>query len=119
MARCCPACAAALVLVFACFSLVQSQEPAEYATYRSNLASMLVPGADATVGQALGDALTGWEYTLPLEFVRKGQAYMGPSTRLRRVMSDLMAGTPHPQLLGCLHQAPACKCAAIQDATAF
>eukprot|EP00882_Tetradesmus_deserticola_P001006 GHRQ01001089.1.p1 GENE.GHRQ01001089.1~~GHRQ01001089.1.p1 ORF type:complete len:504 (+),score=200.63 GHRQ01001089.1:225-1736(+) len=94
MARCCSACAAALVLIFASFSLVQSQEPAEYATYRSNLASMLVPGADATVGQALGDALTGWEYTLPLEFVRKGQAYMGPSTRLRRVMSDLMAGKP-------------------------
>ncbi|KAF6266245.1 SGNH hydrolase-type esterase domain-containing protein [Scenedesmus sp. NREL 46B-D3] len=94
MARCCSGCAAAVLLILACVSLVNSQEPAEFATYRGNLASIFVPGADATIGQTLGDALTGWEYTLPLEFVRKGQAYMGSSTRLRRVMSDLMAGKP-------------------------
>jgi hypothetical protein len=102
MARCCSRCTAALVLILACVGLVKSQEPAEFATYRGNLASMFVPGADATVGQTLGDALTGWEYTLPLEFLRKGQAYMGSSTRLRRVMSDLMAGRPYLQLLGAL-----------------
>jgi hypothetical protein len=58
-----------------------------------------VPGVKGTVGEALKGALTGWEYTLPLEFVRKGQAYVGPSLRLRRVMNDLMAGeqpTDHP-----------------------
>jgi hypothetical protein len=60
---------------------------------------MFVPGADATIGQTLGDVLNGWEYTLPLEFVRKGQAYVGSSTRLRRVMGDLMAGTLQQQLL--------------------
>lgn len=51
-----------------------------------------VPGSKGTIGDALKGALTGWEYTLPLEFVRKGQAYVGPSLRLRRVMNDLMAG---------------------------
>lgn len=94
MARCCSRCAAALVLLLACVSLVKSQEPAEFAAYRSNVASMFVPGADATIGQTLGTVLNGWEYTLPLEFLRKGQAYMGSSTRLRRVMNDLMAGKP-------------------------
>lgn len=51
-----------------------------------------VPGVKGTIGDALKGALTGWEYTLPLEFVRKGQAYVGPNLRLRRVMNDLMAG---------------------------
>jgi hypothetical protein len=51
-----------------------------------------VPGVRGSIGDALKTALTGWEYTLPLEFVRKGQAYVGPSLRLRRVMNDLMAG---------------------------
>lgn len=51
-----------------------------------------VPGVKGSIGDALKGALTGWEYTLPLEFVRKGQAYVGPSLRLRRVMNDLMAG---------------------------
>jgi hypothetical protein len=64
-----------------------------------------VPGSKGTIGDALKGALTGWEYTLPLEFVRKGQAYVGPSLRLRRVMNDLMAGksynvsSPRVQLL--------------------
>lgn len=51
-----------------------------------------VPGTKGTIGDRLKDALSGWEYTLPLEFVRKGQAFVGPSLRLRRVMNDLMAG---------------------------
>lgn len=64
----------------------------EYATFFSNIAAMAPPGAGGTIGETLGAALKGWEYTLPLEFVRKGQAYVGPSTRLRRVMDDLQSG---------------------------
>lgn len=58
----------------------------------TSLLLLQVPGARGTIGEALKNALQGWEYTLPLEYVRKGQAYVGPSIRLRRVMNDLMAG---------------------------
>lgn len=53
---------------------------------------MDIETGNTSIGEALGNALSGWEYTLPLEYVRKGQAYVGSSTKLRRVLSDLMNG---------------------------
>eukprot|EP00879_Flechtneria_rotunda_P000482 GHRR01000584.1.p1 GENE.GHRR01000584.1~~GHRR01000584.1.p1 ORF type:complete len:500 (+),score=138.46 GHRR01000584.1:302-1801(+) len=83
---------AAVALVVLCAFSALAAEPAEFGVLRSNIASMSVSGG--TLREQLGGVLNGWEYTLPLEYVRRGQAYMGPSTRLRRVLSDLMAGKP-------------------------
>lgn len=85
--------AIALLACFLCFSApVDAAQPAEFQTLIDNIQALKVPGVKGSIGDALKTALTGWEYTLPLEFVRKGQAYVGPSLRLRRVINDLMAG---------------------------
>lgn len=89
---------AAFLLATVMCSLVfvssQYTEPPEFDVYRTNIESMFNADSESTVGKMLADALNGWTYTLPLEYVRKGQAYVGPSTRLRRVMNDLREGKP-------------------------
>lgn len=81
-----------LVVALAFAMQASAVEPPEYRVLRSSWESMYVPGTAGTVGATLGAALSDWQYTLPLEFVRKGQAYVGASTRLRRVMADWVAG---------------------------
>lgn len=70
----------------------RAEEPPEFGVYRSSIASMSVQGGNGTFGDILSNVLNGWSYTLPLEFVRKGQAFTGSSTRLRRVLNDMVAG---------------------------
>lgn len=81
-----------LVLVSSQDITVTDPEPPEFGTYRTNIESMFNADMEGTVGKMLSDALNGWAYTLPLEHVRKGQAYVGPSVRLRRVLNDLREG---------------------------
>lgn len=76
-------------------------ESPEWATLKANVASMRVASTNgssnaasgATVGEALGPVLD-WQYSLPLQYVRQGQSYVGPNRRLRRVMADMLAGKP-------------------------
>ncbi|KAI8475679.1 MAG: SGNH hydrolase-type esterase domain-containing protein [Monoraphidium minutum] len=63
----------------------------EWDVYRSNLKAMRAGSGKATVGDALG-ALLDYEFDLPLEFMRRAQSYVGPRTRLRRVVADMLAG---------------------------
>jgi hypothetical protein len=86
-------------MVICSLVLISSQdtgypEPPEYSVFRSNIDSMFNADMEGTVGKMLTDAMNGWPYTLPLEYVRKGQAYVGPSVRLRRVMNELREGKP-------------------------
>lgn len=95
-------------------ALVSSQDinpwpkPAEYAAYLSNIESMFTADMEGTVGKMLADALNGWNYTLPLEYVRKGQAYIGPSVRLRRVINDLREGEKQHRRQPCIAVAQQC-----------
>lgn len=47
----------------------------------------------ASVGKSLGPVMD-WEYDGSLESIRRGQAFIGPSRRLRRVAADWLAGKP-------------------------
>ena len=49
--------------------------------------------AGKPVGKALAPVMD-YTYSLPLEFMRRGQSYTGPNLRLRRVLNDMLAGKP-------------------------
>jgi hypothetical protein len=83
---------AAALVVFVLLSSAAALEPPEFAVYRSNIAALSVTGGNGSFGSTLDKILNGWQYTLPLEYVRRGQAFVGPNARLRRVMNDMMAG---------------------------
>ncbi|GBF91603.1 hypothetical protein Rsub_04343 [Raphidocelis subcapitata] len=88
------AAAAALLLAGACallFASPASAEAYEWTVYRNNLKAMTVPGLKGTVGDRLGEFLE-YKFTLPIEFMRRSQSYVGPRTRLRRVVNDMLSG---------------------------
>jgi len=87
--------AAACLLVAAAVAVatVHAAEPAGWGPYKQGVQSMRVGAAGDSVGEQLGPALD-WNYDAPLDSVRRGQAFVGPNRRLRRVAADWLAGKP-------------------------
>lgn len=82
----------ALLCVVALLCLSQftaAAESPEWQVYRQNLKALTA--GNETVAESLGPLLS-WEFSLPLEFIRRGQSYVGPNHRLRRVLADILAG---------------------------
>ncbi|GBF91596.1 hypothetical protein Rsub_04336 [Raphidocelis subcapitata] len=84
--------ALALVAAAAAPPKPQSPEAPEWGVYRKNIKALRLPNGRA-VGDLLGPLLD-YKFDLPMEFIRRAQSYTGPRTRLRRVVSDMLAGKP-------------------------
>ena len=83
----------ALLLLVALAALVAgahaAAETPEWAVLRDSVSTLSVGGKP--IGKALAPIMD-YQYSLPLEFMRRGQAYTGPNLRLRRVLNDMLAG---------------------------
>jgi hypothetical protein len=79
-----------LLLLVALAAEVYGEEPPEWSIYRSSIKEVAVDGSPVSNMEKVMD----WTYSLPMEYIRRGQSVSGPHARLRRVMADMVAGKP-------------------------
>jgi hypothetical protein len=80
----------AALLVAAAVQVCRAEESPEWEQYRKGISSLAVGGSTLA---GLGPVMD-WKYSIPLQYVRRGQSFMGSNARLRRVMADMLAGKP-------------------------
>jgi hypothetical protein len=93
MARHTHAPSVAVVAITVMIASVAASEPVSWGPYKQGVQSMRAGASADTVGEQLGPVMD-WTYDGSLETVRRGQAFMGPNNRMRRVMAKMLAREP-------------------------